>query len=78
VVWDPARAVLWRNASGTYVADHITGFAVAYGLADGRWRAGEAMTAADWPRVRRLRVELAVTVGSATVARSFELLVGPA
>ena len=40
IVWDPARAVVWRNASGTYIADHITGFAVVYGLVDGRWLSG--------------------------------------
>ena len=34
--WDPARRVVWRNASGTYLADHVTRFAVSYGLADGR------------------------------------------
>ena len=68
----------WRNASGTYVADHITGFAVVYGLADGRWLSGAEMAAPDWPSVRRLRVELAATVGSATVSRSLEMNVGPA
>lgn len=78
IVWDPARAVVWRNASGTYIADHIVGFAVAYGLMDGRWLGGAEMAASDWPSVRRLRVELAATVGSATVARALEMNVGPA
>ena len=78
IVWDPARAVVWRNASGTYIADHITGFTVVYGLADGRWLSGAEMTAPDWSSVRRLRVELAATVGSATVSRSLEMKVGPA
>ncbi len=35
IVWDPARGVVWRNASGTYIADHVSGFAVEYVLADG-------------------------------------------
>lgn len=78
IVWDPARAVLWRNASGTYIADHITGFTVVYGLVDGRWLSGAEMAASGWPSVRRLRVQLAATVGSATVSRSLELNVGPA
>lgn len=78
VVWDPARAVVWRNASGTYIADHVTGFAVVYGLADGRWLSGAEMVSSDWPRVRRLKVELAATVGSVTVSRSLEMNVGPA
>ncbi len=78
VVWDPERAVVWRNASGTYVADHITAFTVVYGLVDGRWLTGAEMAASDWPSVRRLSVELAATVGSATVSRSLEMNVGPA
>jgi prepilin-type N-terminal cleavage/methylation domain-containing protein len=78
VVWDPARSVVWRNASGTYVADHISGFTVAYGLQDGRWMSGAEIAAPDWPAVRRLRVALAATVGSATVSRSLEMNVGPA
>jgi hypothetical protein len=78
VVWEPARAVVWRNASGTYLADHITGFTVVFGLGDGLWRTGAEMAADDWPSVRRLRVELAATVGSAMVSRSLEMTVGPA
>lgn len=78
VVWDPARSVVWRNASGTYVADHITAFTVAYGMVGGRWLSGAEMTAPDWPDVRCLRVGLAATVGSATVSRSLEMSVGPA
>ena len=30
IVWDPSRRVLWRKASGTYLADHVTRFAVTY------------------------------------------------
>lgn len=30
VVWDPARQVLWRKTSSTYLADHVTRFAVTY------------------------------------------------
>jgi prepilin-type N-terminal cleavage/methylation domain-containing protein len=78
IAWDPARAVVWRNASGTYLADHITGFAVVYCLVDGSWLSGSEMSAPDWSSVWRLRVELAATVGSATVSRSFETNVGPA
>ena len=78
IIWDPVRAVVWRNASGTYIADHMTEFAVTYGLADGRWVSGAEMAALDWPSVRRLRVELAATVGSATVSRSLEMNAEPA
>lgn len=78
VVWDPGRRVVWRNASGTYLADHVTRFEVMYGLSDGRLVAGGTMTAQDWRFVRRVRVELAVTVGSAVVSRGVEANVGPA
>ena len=44
IVWDPARGVVWRNASGTYLADHVTRFDVAYVLADGSLVDGGDMT----------------------------------
>jgi prepilin-type N-terminal cleavage/methylation domain-containing protein len=70
VVWDPARRVVWRNAAGSYVADHVTRFAVAYLLLDGRMVAGDDMAAADWSVVSFLSVDFAVGVGSAVVERS--------
>jgi len=78
VVWDPARNVVWRNASGTYVADHVTRFGVAYGLADGRRLAGADMSSRDWLAVRVVHIELAVAVGSAVAIRAVETAVGPA
>ena len=78
MVWDPARGVVWRNASGTYLADHVVRFVVSYGLADGRRLAGAEMSPRDWEGVRVVRVELAVAVGAAVVARSLEATVGPA
>jgi len=78
IVWDPARGVVWRNASGTYLADHVSRFDLTYGLADGRLLAGTAMGIADWALVRVVRVELTATVGRATVVRSLEVTVGPA
>ncbi len=77
IVWDPARGVVWRNASGTYLADHVTRFEVSYGLADGRRVAGEDMPAPDWAEVRLVRIELAVTIGSAVAVRALERVVGP-
>ena len=44
IVWDPARGVVWRNASGTYLADHVSGFDIAYALADGSLVDGGDMT----------------------------------
>jgi prepilin-type N-terminal cleavage/methylation domain-containing protein len=78
IVWDPARGVVWRNASGTYLADHAIQFGVSYGLADGRRLAGAEMAPRDWEGVRVVRVELVVAVGAAVVARSLETAVGPA
>ena len=74
IVWDPARGVVWRNASGTYVADHVRGFTVGFLLGDGRLVDGAAMGAGDWRSVRAARVALAVEVGSAMVRR--EVCVG--
>lgn len=78
IVWDPARRVVWRNASGTYLADHVVRFAVSYGLTDGSRIAGGAMSASDWAAVRFVRVELTVAIGVAAVARTIETAVGPA
>jgi type II secretory pathway component PulJ len=77
VAWDPARGVVWRNASGTYVSDHITQFDVAYVLADGSLVDGELMGQADWASVRAARVLVTAAVGSVTVRRPVEASVGP-
>jgi prepilin-type N-terminal cleavage/methylation domain-containing protein len=69
IVWDPARRVVWRNASGTYVADHVRGFRVGFVLGDGRCVDGGAMGAADWRSVRAVQIAVTVEVGSATVER---------
>jgi prepilin-type N-terminal cleavage/methylation domain-containing protein len=68
-VWDPARGVVWRNASGTYVADRVREFSVGYVFGDGRSVEGAAMGVVDWRSVRAVRVALAVEVGSAIVRR---------
>ncbi len=76
VVWDPARRVVWRNASGTYLADHVTRFAVTYVLNDGRLVAGDEMAATGWEVVTGVSVDLAVGVGSATERRSLVVALG--
>ena len=78
VVWDPSRRVVWRNASGAYLADHIAAWRVACLLADGRTVPGEAMGAADWTAVRGVRVDLTVVVGTAPAKRSALISLGPA
>ncbi len=74
IAWDPARGVVWRNASGTYVADHVRGFAVSFLLGDGRIVDGTAMGAGDWRSVRAARAALDVEVGGAVIRR--EVCVG--
>jgi prepilin-type N-terminal cleavage/methylation domain-containing protein len=76
IVWDAARRVVWRNASGTYVADHVGSFGVQYRLRDGRVIRGAEMTDGEWTIVTAVCVELAASVGSAVVSRRFETSVG--
>lgn len=77
IVWDPARRVLWRNASGTYIADHVVGFDVGYVLAGGGPPTQGAMLAsADWHRVRAVCLAITVAVDTARVTRHVRVLVG--
>jgi prepilin-type N-terminal cleavage/methylation domain-containing protein len=69
VVWDPARRVVWRNASGTYIADHVRGFQVGFVLVDGRTVDGAAMAATDWRSVRSVRLAVTVEVGTSSAER---------
>jgi prepilin-type N-terminal cleavage/methylation domain-containing protein len=75
-VWDAARRVVWRNASGTYIADHISSFGVGYRLRDGRVVQAAAMMTGDWTVVTAVRVQLTTTVGAAVESRRFETPVG--
>ena len=77
IVWDPARRVVWRNASGTYLADHVTRFDLTYILADGSRVDAAAMSSPDWSAVRAVRVDLAARFGEVVVQRSLEASVGP-
>ena len=76
VVWDAARRVVWRNASGTYIADHIGSFSLSYRLRDRRVIPGSDMTTSDWTVVMAVRVELAAIVGAAAESRRFETPLG--
>jgi hypothetical protein len=78
LVWDPVRCVLWRNASGTYVADRVVSFHVGYFLSDGRRIDGGFMAAADWGDVRAVCLEIEARVGDATAHCGVELSLGPA
>lgn len=75
VVWDEGRRVLWRKASGSYLADGVERFTVTYWTAS-----GEAAVPADseqWAAVRGVRVELVVRFGRERAERTMELPVGP-
>ena len=75
---EPARRVLWRIASGMYLADHISRFTVTYLLEGARQVDGASMTGVDWDAVRCVLVEVTATVGPATESRSLEVALGPA
>jgi type II secretory pathway component PulJ len=70
IVWDASRRVLWRKTSSTYLADHVTRFAVTYLSPDGDGvRAGSA--GSELAGVARVRVDLTVeTAGRAWTRRA--------
>ena len=78
IVWDPTRHVLWRNASGTYLADHVSHFSVCYVLGGARRVDGGSIGEADWDAVRGVQVQVTTVVGSAAESRSLEIALGPA
>ena len=60
VVWDPARQVLWRRTSSTYLADHVSRFVVSFFSSSG----DVVVAGAPGARLRdvaRVRVEVTVT-----------------
>ena len=74
IVWDPARAVLWRKSSGSYLADHVSAFRLTYFDSGGRELAGSDFALPEWPAgVARVCVRLTVTMGreSGTATREF-------
>ncbi len=67
IVWDPARRVVWRKASGTYLADHVRRFAVTYYDTDGRPLTTADLQTSSWPgRVARVEVEIVISTGRET------------
>jgi len=74
IEWDPVRRVLWRKAPGTYLADHVTSFCVAYFDAAGAPVQYSGASSDTWPStVARVSVSITVSVGGATstAGRSF-------
>lgn len=78
IVWNAARGVLWRNASGTYLSDHVTAFDVSYVTADGRRVGGSEVDAAEWGALRAVCLELSVALGVRLENRTVEIKLGPA
>ncbi len=65
--WDPARAVVWRNASGSYLTEHAISFAVRYLDARGEempLASGGVVDAASREAVRAVRVEMTLRDGT--------------
>jgi len=76
VVWDPARRVLWRKASGSYLADHVEAFSLEYFGADGSTLARADLDDPRWPSsVARLRITIRVSNpgGAASAIRDVAL-----
>lgn len=61
IAWDPARRVLWRDASGSYVADDVRAFTVEHFDAHGDVLAESIMQTEDGAR-RAARVRLSMTL----------------
>ena len=77
IVWDPVRRVLWRKASGTYLADHVTRFAVSYLDGDGHLLSPADLRTPDWPaRVSRVKVEIAVSAGRSSGLAACDVTLG--
>lgn len=77
IVWDPARRVLWRKASGTYLADHVSRFAVTYHDADGRSLTTADLETSSWPAlVARVEVEIVISTGRETAGAVCDVALG--
>lgn len=63
LVWDSSRRVLWRKTSSTYVADHVTAFALTFMTADGGVVAPNAGTLLP-QSIKLVHIELTIGVGS--------------
>jgi type II secretory pathway component PulJ len=78
VAWDASRQVLWRKASGTYLADHVESFVVEYFRADGRRLESGDFATADWPYlVARVTVTVEVTVDGHTARATRTVVLMP-
>ena len=77
IVWDPSRRVLWRKASGTYLADHVTRFAVTYYDESGAVMTPADLEAPAWlGRVTRVVVVVVVAAGNESAQAVCDVTLG--
>ncbi len=77
IVWDPSRRVLWRKTSGTYLADHVTRFAITYYSGGGGVLTPADLAAPAWPtRVARVALEVVVTAGRESAQAACDVTLG--
>ena len=79
IVWDAPRKVLWRKASGTYLADRVDAFSVRYFRSDGTQLLGDDFAAAEWATsVARVCVSVRTRDGGAAATGVLDVVPGPA
>ena len=75
-VWDPARRVLWRKASGSHLAEGVDEFAVVYFDGQGRplpLASGGELPDADLSLVRRVELTAVVRCEAQTVSAAWQI-----
>jgi len=78
IVWEPARQVLWRKTSSSYLADHVESFSVTYYDRLGDVLTPAEMALVDWPdSVARVSVALVVAMRAERSSVVRDALVGP-
>lgn len=79
LVWDRSRRVLWRKASGTYLADRVQAFSVRYFACDGEELVGAGLLEPDWAaRVALLEVTIGATRDGHSASRVLYACLGQA
>lgn len=78
VSWDSARQVLWRNASGTYLADHVEECSFTLFTDAAEPLAATQVSSADLlAQVVRVHLSLTVAIRTETATVEADLPVGP-
>ena len=77
LVWDPARRVLWRKTSATYLAENVREMDLSYFDPSGRLLGAEDLSQPGWTgRVASVSVRLVIACGRASVRLEREMVVG--